>query len=172
MTSKSFWNSEIKMVNNFAYHRIEELADKALSTVGFNEPPVSVEKIAEKVGFKIIPFEFHNNLSAVLKKKQSVIGVNKNHHPLRQRFSIAHELGHYLLGHEGHDDESFVDEEFDKPIPHEKEANIFAAALLMPKRSVMEDAEKNGLDIKRMARLFQVSEQAMTIRLLELNLIK
>lgn len=159
------------MNNSYAYHRIEELADKALSTTDFKEPPVPVEKISEKVGLKIVPFEFHNNLSAVLKKKQSVIGVNKNHHPLRQRFSIAHELGHYLLGHEGHDDESFVDDGFDKPIPHEKEANIFAASLLMPKRWVIEDAKK-GIDIKRMAKLFLVSEQAMTIRLLELNLIK
>lgn len=160
------------MSNNYTYHRIEELAEKALNTIEFNEPPVSVEKVAEKVGFKIIPFEFHDELSGVLKKDKAVIGVNKKHHPLRQRFSIAHELGHYLLGHEELNDESFVDERFDKPIPREKEANIFAAALLMPKKSVTDSVKKHGLDIKKMAKLFQVSEQAMTIRLLELNLIK
>lgn len=160
------------MNSNYTYHRIEEIAEKALRTIDYQEPPVSVEKIAAIVSLKVIPFEFHNNLSAVLKRDKLVIGVNKAHHPFRQRFSVAHELGHYLLGHKIGDDEPFVDESFDKPIPHEKEANIFAAALLMPKKSVTDDANKNGIDIKRMSKLFQVSEQAMTIRLLELNLIK
>ncbi len=158
------------MNNHRSY--IEELANKALESGGCTKPPVPVEDIAKKIGLTVVMFDFPQTISGVLKKEKKAIGVNQNHHPLRRRFTVSHELGHFLLGHEGYKDEEFIDDRFDRPIPLEREANLFASFLLMPKKWVEESIKKNGMEIPRLAKEFQVSEQAMTIRLLELNLIK
>ena len=122
---------------------------------------------------EVVPFAFHNKISGLLKKEDGVIGVNQAHHPLRQRFTIAHELGHFLLGHglgEEHQEET-VDDVFDKPRPIEREANRFASALLMPEAWVKKHVKKDGMEIEQLAKAFGVSKQAATIRLLELKLI-
>src|SRR5215813_4309479 len=74
--------------------------------------PVPVEKIARSLGIRIDLDEVDDDLSGFLvrdeKNKRTVIGANKSHHPRRRRFTIAHELGHYLLhrGQAVHLDES------------------------------------------------------------------
>ncbi len=159
---------------NFEHiNRIKILAQKALETIDHNGPPVLIEKIVQKLKIKIIPFSFDKRISGVLKREGRVIGINKSHHPLRQRFSIGHELGHYLLGHEIEPNQKdIVDENFNENNTIEREANLFASFLLMPEKWIKESVEKNGVDIEKLARKFEVSEQAMTIRLLELRLIK
>src|SRR3989344_4594431 len=152
-------------------HHIDELVTKALAVTECKTPPVPVEKVAEKFNLQVVPFDFHEGISAVLKKEKGVIGVNKNHAPVRQRFSISHELGHFLLGHDiGKDD--FVEEGFSKTDPKEKEANAFASALLMPTEWIKKSVDEHGLEVEKPARIYQVSRQALTIRLLNLNLIK
>lgn len=154
-------------------NHIRSLTEDILTKSGLGEPPVDVYKIAETVKLKIVPFDFADSISAVLKKQKLIIGVNKNHSASRQRFSIAHEIGHFLLGHDlGIDENDFIDDRFDKPTPIEREANLFAAVLLMPKGWVEKSVNEKSLDVPRLAREFKVSEQAVTIRLLELNLIK
>lgn len=147
---------------------IEELATKALASIEFKTPPVPVEEIAKKMGLEVIPFDFPESLSGVLRKERGVIGVNKDHALVRRRFTVAHELGHFLLGHE----QDAIDETLDRPLPLEREANAFASYLLLPKESVEEDVKKIGLDLKMLSKKYLVSEQALTIRLLGLNLIK
>lgn len=113
---------------------------------------------------------------------QTVIGVNSLHHPNRQRFTIAHELGHLLL----HKDEVHIDRSFrvnrrDEVSslavdPDEIEANRFAAELLMPYNLVMADLLECEIDlededeIRRLAKKYEVSLQAMTHRII--NLLK
>lgn len=149
---------------------IENLANKAIESVGSIEPPTPLNKIADKIGLKIVPFDFSKNISAILKKDKKIIGVNKNHSPQRQRFSIAHEIGHFLLNHDIQND--FVDNQFDKSSSMEREANVFASFLLMPTEWVKNKQKTVGLNIPAFAKDFKVSEQAMTIKLLELGLIK
>jgi Zn-dependent peptidase ImmA (M78 family) len=96
------------------------------------------------------------------------IGVNKNHFQTRQRFSIAHEIGHYLLGH---DDDNVIDDYFDKPIDKEQEANKFASELLMPIEFLKKDIASSLYNIPSLAKRYLVSEQVASIRLLETNLI-
>jgi Zn-dependent peptidase ImmA (M78 family) len=153
---------------------IEGLAQQALNTAHCIEPPVPVHDVAKALGLDVVPFAFHNKISGLLKEEDGVIGVNKMHHPLRQRFTIAHELGHFLLGHGMGTAyrEEMVEDAFDKPNPLEREANLFASLLLMPSEWVKKQVKKNGLDIDSLSRSFEVSRQAMTIRLLELKLIK
>ena len=152
---------------------IEELAIQALDAADCKTYPVPVEKVAEKMGLEVVEFPFHDNISGLLKKEEGIIGVNKNQHPVRRRFTIAHELGHFLLGHgmENPQDE-IVDGHFAKSDLREREANVFASALLMPSAWVIEAVKKEGLDIEKLAPMFEVSKQALTIRLLALNQIK
>jgi Zn-dependent peptidase ImmA (M78 family) len=153
--------------------RIKTLAQKTLKIIDCQKPPVPVERIAEKIGLRIEYFPLDKRISGILKKNKKIIGVNQNHHPLRQRFSIAHELGHYLLEHEiDANAEDIVDENFNWNTHLEREANLFASFLLMPEEWIKELTNGKTLDIEKLSQKFQVSEQAMTIRLLELNLIK
>lgn len=152
---------------------IQEIAMQAIEKAGCKQPPVPVEKVAEAMGLDVVPFAFHNKVSGLLKKEEGVIGVNKTHHPVRQRFTIAHELGHFLLGHglgEEYQEET-IDDVFDKPRPEEREANLFASSLLMPTDWVKDYVKKNGMEIDALAQTFGVSKQAATIRLLHLKLI-
>lgn len=150
---------------------IKELAEKALLSFGGDVLPVPIKDVAGKFGLTVVEFDFPNTLSGVLKKERRVIGVNKNHPIVRQRFTIAHELGHFLLGHEIGIDEDMIDDDFDKPVDKEREANVFAANILIPRRLLKEEVEKNSINLKKLSELFNVSEQAITIQLLETRLL-
>lgn len=116
--------------------------------------------------------------------KPTVIGVNAHHHPNRQRFTLAHELGHFVL----HDITDVHVDQFVMRLRNsasgsgedlnEVEANRFAAALLMPKNLISEEIERLGLDdlsddwsIQQLAKQFQVSVQAMSLRLPSLGYV-
>lgn len=157
------------MNSHFKY--IEDLALKVLKTVECTEPPVPIEKIPEKFDLEVVEFPFHSEISGILKKDRGVIGVNKDQHPVRRRFTIAHELGHFLLGHDMGKDE-LIDNSFDRSHSQEKEANMFASFILMPTDWVRDSVKKHGLDLEKLAKEYEVSKQAMTIKLLELDLIK
>jgi Zn-dependent peptidase ImmA (M78 family) len=123
----------------------------------------------------------------VIKDNQSVIVVNSNHHTNRQRFTIAHELGHYFLHKNSANvffDESllfFRDERSAQGVKFQEiEANTFAAEFLMPEQAMRERISQEPLDalddleqsaLGRLATEFQVSCQALTIRLMRLGLI-
>ena len=151
---------------------IEKLANNALKSIDCTEPPVPVDKIAEKLDLRVVPFKFPDTISGVLRKQKKAIGVNEAHHAIRQRFTIAHEIGHFVLNHGN--DEDLVDGSFNGNAGNsiEREANAFASFLLMPKDWVLERHKAKGLDLEALAKEFKVSAQAMTIRLLELDLIK
>jgi len=113
---------------------------------------------------------------------QAIIGVNTLHHPNRQRFTIAHEIGHCVLNHQSelHIDRAVVklrDHASNKgEDPDEVEANGFAAELLMPAEFLSDDLRKltltDLLDDRKMqqiAKKYQVSVQAMTNRLVSLG---
>src|SRR3989338_6821566 len=92
---------------------IEQIAQEALKKTG-GSLPVNVEEVARGYGLEVVEFAFHEKISGLLKKEQGIIGVNKTHHPVRRRFTIAHELGHFLLGHGmERGDEETIDESFD-----------------------------------------------------------
>lgn len=100
----------------------------------------------------------------------ALIAVNADHVETRQRFTIAHELGHHLLGHT---ERFHLDLSDGSPAEYnyrlERAANEFAADLLMPRRLV---TQAFSLDQRTgaLAGLFEVSEVAMGYRLLNLGL--
>lgn len=154
-----------------------EQAMSLLKMAKINDAPVDVHKIAKLLGFTIIESDFPNNYSGEIFIEGDIksIGINKNHTQKRQRFSIAHELGHYLNAHQYFDEDGKMleDTEFDFTNPlhrQEKEANMFASELLIPKEFLVRDLNEFGLDIDKLTDKYQVSEQAMWIRLTSLRL--
>ena len=148
-----------------------------LKMAKISEAPVDVYKIAKLLGFSIIESDFPNNYSGeiYIEGKIKSIGVNKNHTIKRQRFTLAHELGHYLNGHQYFDEggKMLEEMEFDFTNPlhkQEKEANLFASELLIPKDFLIKDIDQIGLNIDKLTEKYEVSEQAMWIRLTTLRL--
>ncbi len=158
--------------------RIREKVDHLLKQSRITKPPVPVEKIAEILGLDVRFAPLEGDLSGALVREggEVYIGVNSLHHSNRRRFTIAHEIAHYVL-HEGVTlqlDKDFRinwrDNDSSKAVnPEEMEANRFAAEMLMPTRFVVKDIEalrnvdQQALDA--MARRYKVSTQAMRIRL-------
>lgn len=165
----------------------EERAIALLVQHKVNEPPVDVAAIALQEGAKVVFQDLEAKVSGVLvqKDKTATIGINALHHPNRQRFSIAHELGHYLM----HADQPtvFVDEMLVhfRADPHgvasderEVEANAFAAALLMPGTWLKQDLAEKNIDalfgdrpLEQLARRYEVSTLALSIRMVNLGLL-
>ncbi|MEK9183657.1 MAG: ImmA/IrrE family metallo-endopeptidase [Patescibacteria group bacterium] len=142
-----------------------------MNKLDIKSPPVPIEKIADLFSIRVVPFSgFPDNISGTITKQKDVIfiGVNDKHSATRQRFTIAHELGHFLLNHEMGD--QIIDDVFDRPTDKEREANNFAAELLKPKDFLKQDIGKK-LKIPDLARRYNVSEQALSIRLLKTGLI-
>lgn len=108
------------------------------------------------------------------------IVVNSTHPPERQRFTVAHELGHFLL-HRNDSDFNFraetahrSDDYFEYIEPHkpaqEIEANYFAATILMPENLFVPSYNRLSGNINQLSRLFFVSRSAVHNRCKELCL--
>jgi Zn-dependent peptidase ImmA (M78 family) len=168
--------------------RIESMIEELLAGYEITEAPVPVERIAKAKGARIFYQSLEDNVSGFLyrDKTQAVIGVNTHHAPARQNFTTAHELGHFLL----HEQEQLhIDHEFRVRLrddvsslgtdDEEREANFFAASLLMPKRFLEEDLETEeyfdllGDDfLSDLSRKYGVSTQALVNRLKNLGYIQ
>jgi Zn-dependent peptidase ImmA (M78 family) len=153
--------------------------------------PVPIEAVARKLKLTVKAAPLGSDLSGVLivERGQGAIGYNVDHAVVRQRFTIAHEIAHFLLHVERGAQESQVF--VDRYVVHrrdglaaagtdkqEVEANRFGAALLMPKRLVLEQISRRNLDLDdedavfSLASRFQVSSAAMTNRLNTLKLLR
>lgn len=163
--------------------RFERRATRLLREHGVVSPPVDVEGVARALGISVNYERLDNDVSGLMLVENSVakIAVNESHHRNRQRFTLAHEIGHVLL--HAKDDRVFVDRRFFRnewsstgELREEIEANAFAAALLMPKSFIKKHLNAEGgitdIDVFRLATQFEVSEQAMTLRLVKLNYIE
>lgn len=157
-----------------------KIIESLFSKLELNEHPVPIDKIVDFFSIKIVPYDFPDNFSGVIRevKGKIVIGLNKNHNQNRRRFTLAHELGHYLLGHSvnvdlGLTDDVRVDDVNALQIDKEKEANNFAAELLMPKKFLLSDIanKKGSIKIPDLATRYQVSEQVASIRIINAGLI-
>jgi hypothetical protein len=117
--------------------------------------PVDVAAIARAAGLtiKIGPYPHEGQL-----RDNNSIEVPADQATTRQRFTIAHELGHATLRH---------------TVAHEKleiEANTFAAELLLP-REELREAVGQGLGFKAIAARFQASREATLYALKAANLL-
>lgn len=164
-------------------------AEKLIVSLGIKCPPVKVEDVAKYLGLRVLSMKLEEGISGLLitKPDMACIVIKDDDATVRQRFSIAHEIGHFALGHQFeagehvHVDRGYRISHRDQKSStgtdlKEIEANQFAASLLMPTSLIREGVRKlraNELydeHVTKLAEQFKVSEQAMTIRLSVLGL--
>jgi len=165
---------------------IELEAVKLLTENDIHRAPVPVDTIALAMGLDVRYAPTSDDVSGALIRdgKNAIIAVNSAHHENRQRFTIAHEIGHFILHKRArrHFDEDFrID--YRNTVSSsatqrdEIDANRFAAALLMPERFLRKDLLRMKVDldpdsmIQALAVRYKVSSRAMELRLLNLGFI-
>lgn len=165
--------------------QIEALAEKVLKETNCYSVPVKVSVCAKAKNIELKAVDLEDSVSGffAIKNKVAHIGYNSKHPENRLRFTIAHELGHFVL----HSKQVpvFIDKEDVKyrniesstgEFQKEREANAFAAALLMPNKLIKEEIQKYTPSSKQsiieyLSNKFKVSEKSMEYRLTNLGLI-
>ncbi|MGW8185569.1 MAG: ImmA/IrrE family metallo-endopeptidase [Candidatus Moraniibacteriota bacterium] len=166
---------------------IEKRASQVLNNFSIKQPPILLDKILSVYNITLgeAPSDEYSGF-LIRKNGSALIGINSNDTFARQRFTIAHELAHFLLEKTK---DTFVDEHSKinhRSYSHEngKERNEvmadkFAASLLMPRNFLKRDfmrIEIKGIfqenDLEYLAEKYVVSKEAMKYRLVNLGLIK
>ena len=174
---------EMRKENNYFkdfydVEKIEIIATEIREMFGLKETPTQIANILNKVGFKIYSLEMDETLSGrigIANEFKEILGskkilqINSKDNRGHQRFTMAHELGHYIFDYDGHNRyaNAYSLAEDDVNSPGEIRVNRFAAALLMPKNIFVDKytARKTlGLDevsiCKSLAEEFEVAETA------------
>lgn len=149
-----------------AFTGVARAAGEKLALTVFSTPPVDPGALAKLREIEVVYLELPDNVSGRGDLDEHEIYINSLMHPNRQRFTLAHELGHFILGHKRRRWEEFLNESSGAPM--EQEADAFASGLLMPKALLKTFKD---LPPKELAQLFQVSEAAMWVALDTNNLI-
>lgn len=174
------------------------IANKAhdlLHATNQDQPAIDVKKIAEylKITVQESPAPT-DDISGFLmiEKEVPVIGLNSNNSELRRRFTLGHEIGHFVLQHHLGKGTPHIDKQISIQFrdsvssagvkAEEMEANLFAAELLMPSDMLARSLknfdsinladEDNGGVISALAGEYEVSVPAMTVRLSSLGYLR
>ncbi|QNK88343.1 XRE family transcriptional regulator [Sporosarcina sp. resist] len=162
------------------FESIEALAYQVRKDFGLSNKPISnILRILEEQGFVVSLIS--NNMDKVdAFSSQTKINENvyytvilegENYSYYRQQFSIAHELGHWVLHSEVLDPQSLEKDEYREM---EEEANEFAACFMLPKETFTKDISLDPLNLDYYVNLkkkWQVSIGAMVMRAFNLGLI-
>ena len=144
--------------------------------------PVDVFAIAKELELgPVFADDLPEHVSGLIRKRSDgvwEIVVNKKHPKVRQRFTVAHEIGHFIYHRERleagagtSDTLAFRIDDRIYPNAHigptqEVQANIFAANLLIPDHVLRVAQEMMGItDPDELANHFEVSRAAMRIKL-------
>ncbi len=151
----------------------EKMAAKVIQSYAIKTAPVDLEEIVLLEGLTVVYMKDWTSLHGMLFRETQKIGINAKDHPNRQRFSLAHELGHFFLNH--FQDRTDPDPGMDGVAEEAKdtrdqEANAFAAELLMPHGLLRADF-KQIRNVDKVAALYKVSTEALWRRLMRLKII-
>ncbi len=174
------------------YGIIEKKAKEFCKKHNINSAPVEIIKICNDLGIKVFETYLKSDVSGLIivddkpweryENAQKFILINLMENPARRRFTIAHELAHYVLHRDegklyAHRDTVQGGSRIDRV---ESEANFFAANVLMPEdimRFAVREIEGRSLYkmpglmlVKEIADIFLVSEAAAEVRLKQLKL--
>lgn len=136
--------------------------------------PIQLIPIAEELGLNVYTVsEWQDNLSGKLQREENSkskfsIYVNNNHPAVRQRFTIAHEIAHFVLHRDLIKNSELIDDALYRSglsNALEAEANKFAADLLMPWHLINEKINSGIDSVSELAKIFNVSNSSMSIRL-------
>ena len=169
---------------------LEERAEKTLRDTDTYRAPVAIDMVARRLNLTMEAAALGENVSGmiVIQGERGAIGYNSAHARVRQRFTISHEIAHYLLHRKKTGKaQLFIDrhvtfrrdENSSTGVDHDEvEANQLAAALLMPRGLVQQEIKKHDLDlddeeaISLLAKRFHVSTAAMSNRLANLRMLR
>ncbi len=174
--------SSIQFPTRSRYESVADTADRVRAASKVSEPPVPIEALVGSCGIEVRFTPLDELAGALLLPSASGrpygILVNSDQPRERERFTIAHELGHLLLGHPDLRGEgAFVDYIGRRFMPVEVQADMFAAELLVPAAMLRQRLAKIAPDepvefgVYRLAAEFLVSFQAMTARLDKLGVL-
>lgn len=166
-----------------------EIIDKANEVIKnnkLNSPPINLDLICKKNSIRVNRVNTNRMENRLQRPISGLITnldgdfniyVNEKDAPRRQRFTIAHELGHFFLHTEKNNIQTIISFRGESN-PIETEANNFAAELLMPRDMLKHQIEQLNKGDKfllrddvicEIAKIFDVSEIAAEIRLKELG---
>lgn len=152
---------------------IEDKTRTILNEYWASELPIDVDKLAIKMGLRVQD-EVDSAVSGTFDGDKTIT-INRQNSRVHQRFTLAHEIGHYALGHRGRLYRDLKEAQDLSVEAKQKEvlANRFAAALLMPDFVVEWLIKSQGVNtVGKLADSFGVSAHAMSIRLKHLKWIK
>ena len=160
-------------------HQIEAEAVKISNYYGFDPTSESVRELAERISesgcVKVLPIDEIEHLDSGSLEVRGPGDFNIYLSPItsrvRDNFTIAHELGHYFL-HSGNPPgtDPITVGRSGEVTPIEKEANRFAAALLMPQDQFSQYFDRTNGNILSLAGIFSVSRPAVEVRIRSLGL--
>ncbi len=164
------------MYNN--YKQARDKAWEVLIKCNVKSLPINLADIVNHYGIYLIKYSDSDYISrhssptedgySRLVNNKPVIYYNDEKPLHRIRFTIAHELGHILLGHLSHGETCCRNTETDTSDPMEQQANIFARDLLMP-AVVINKLTNNPKDISDLCKVSMQSAEIRWTRLLELR---
>lgn len=166
-----------------------EIIKSSIEDACENKASIDIEAIIRNIGLVLDKkADLHPDIAGQIEllsdKETYKISVNRNDHYYRQRFTMAHELGHYLF-HSSLLGEGIEDSKAYRSAPlgkfkncnidahHETQANKFAADMLMPSKLIKCLAEEMNINLsdvsseqmKELATKLKVSTRALAIRL-------
>lgn len=171
---------------------IESAAERVLAQADIDSLPIRADNIAEFIydleinSANLDKCSCSGSVLAAISICDKKIYINESRawelerNPGRKNFTVAHELGHWIL-HKGLAQENLFGFSGNilicrgtniKTNNKERQADIFATHFLMPERFVIEQLKnfetplRDG-DLKQIANIFRVSKQAMKIRLVD-----
>lgn len=169
---------------------VDQHAEEVLRKTDTYKAPVPIEVLAHRLNLTTEASALGDNVSGMLvvEDERGAIGYNSSHARVRQRFTVAHEIAHFILHlKKNRRSQLFIDpfvifRRDDSSATgndrQEIEANRFGAALLMPATLVFKEIKRHGLDLDDedalafLAKRFKVSTAAMTYRLNALGLLR
>lgn len=154
-----------------------QYAEEVRSAYGAGTIPVDPYDVAQQLGIHVREEFLDSGTSGLIRKRRGedpLIMVNLAQSWLRRRFTVAHEIGHYIermvVQRQPDEDFGFIESRGTRQTAHEFFANVFATNLLMPedRLRLAHDARPSPIAL---ASEFRVSVAAMKTRLLELGIL-
>src|ERR1700745_2114503 len=138
---------------------LEAKAEKTLRDTDTFRVPVAIDQVARRLNLTMEAGALGEDVSGVLiiRGERGAIGYNSAHARVRQRFTISHEIAHYLLhAKKGDKAQLFIarhvtfrrDENSATGVDRDEvEANQLGAALLMPRGLVQQEIQRHDLNL-------------------------
>ena len=151
---REYWNLGNGPIDNLQY----VLQSNGIIVTGFRDVDIGIDAFSQQI--------------TIDGKMVYIIALSIGTKPIeRLRFDMAHELGHILMHTWGEDNEEISKDEFNV---REKQANMFASALLLPKETFSKSISAYPTNIDyylALKKKWKVSMQAMMYRTRQLDII-